>query len=202
MLERANVKPEKRTGKRRGTGRWKMLLIPALIGVPVIAVLCGLLIHLTPEPLTSEEILAKEEWSERELVDTLARAFAPQSNRGSRREVLDHLRRQLRKYPEEEQKSIRIRALTGAMSETLRQIRAMPEEEREKMFVAIRKQAEKWHREAMSGKGREMLNTIRTSEEGQAFNAEAVRIIHSELTPEERRRFAPITEIWIKTLEL
>ena len=33
-------------------------------------------------------------------------------------------------------------------------------------------------------------------------HAEAVRIIHSELTPEERRRFAPITEIWIKTLEL
>lgn len=194
-------KPGART-KRRSVERWKTLLIPVAIGLPVIAVLVWLLLHVTPEPLTAEEILAKEEWSREELIDTLARAFAPQSNRGSRREVLDHLRRQLRKYPEDEQKAIRIRALTGAMGETLRQIRAMPDDERDKMFAAIREQAEKWHREAMTGKGREMLNTIRNSAEGQAFNVEATRIIHSELTPEERRKFAPITEIWIKTLEL
>ena len=190
-----------RGGKRRSS-RWRMLFFPALIGVSVMAVLIWLLLHVTPEPLTSEEILSKEEWSERELIDTLARAFAPQSNRGSHREVLDHLRRPLRKYPEEQQKMIRIRALTGAMGETLRQIRAMPDDERDKMYAAIRTQAEKWHREAMSGKGREMLDTIRASEEGQALNAEAARIIHSELTPEERRKFAPITEIWIRTLEL
>ena len=190
-----------RGGKLRSS-RWRMLFFPALIGASVMAVLIWLLLHVTPEPLTSEEILSKEEWSERELIDTLARAFAPQSNRGSRREVLDHLRRQLRKYPEEQQKMIRIRALTGAMGETLRQIRAMPDDERDKMYAAIRTQAEKWHREAMSGKGREMLDTIRASEEGQALNAEAARIIHSELTPEERRKFAPITEIWIRTLEL
>ena len=201
MKRGAVVKSGGRTGKC-GAKRWRTLLIPALIGLPVIVVLAWLLLHVTPEPLTSEEILAKEEWSERELTDTLARAFAPQSNRGSRREVLDHLRRQLGHFPEEQQKRIRIRALTGAMGETLRQIRAMPDEEREKMYVAIREQAEKWHREAMSGKGREMLEKIRTSEEGRALNAEAVRISHSELTPEERRKFAPITEIWIRTLEL
>lgn len=86
--------------KRRTAERWKMLLYPALIGMPVLAVLLWLLVGLKPEPLTSEEILAKSEWSEKELTDTLARAFAPQSNRGSRKEVLAHLRRQLRKYPE------------------------------------------------------------------------------------------------------
>ena len=70
--------------KRRTAERWKMLLYPALIGMPVLAVLLWLLVGLKPEPLTSEEILAKSEWSEKELTDTLARAFAPQSNRGSR----------------------------------------------------------------------------------------------------------------------
>ena len=201
MKEPATTKQKVGNGKRR-SARWRTLLIPMLVGLPVIMVLAWLLLRLTPEPLTSEEILEKEEWSERELTDTLARAFAPQSNRGSRREVLNHLRRQLRKYPEERQKTIRIHALTGAMGETLRQLRAMPDDAQEKMYAAIRKQAEKWHQEAMSGKGREMLDKIRSSEEGQALNAEAARIIHSELTPEERRKFAPITEIWIRTLEL
>lgn len=188
--------------KRQTAERWKMLLYPALIGMPVLAVLLWLLVGLKPEPLTSEEILAKSEWSEKELTDTLARAFAPQSNRGSRREVLAHLRRQLRKYPEEKQREIRIRALTGAVGETLRQIRAMPEDEQDKMFDAIQKQAEKWHKEAQSAEGRQMLTQIRESEEGRAFNNEVTRMIHSEFTPEERRKFAPITNIWIQTLKL
>ncbi|MBS1369203.1 MAG: hypothetical protein HPZ91_04510 [Lentisphaeria bacterium] len=188
--------------KKRGAERWKTLLWPAVIGIPVIAVLVWMLVGLSPEPLTSEEILAKENWSEEELTDTLARAFAPQSNRGARREVLSHLRRQLRKYPEDKQKEIRIKALTGAMGETLRQIRAMPEEERDKMYAAIQKQAEKWHREAQSRQGKEMLEKIRTSEEGQALNTEVSRIIHSEFTPDERRKFAPITDVWIKTLKM
>ena len=188
--------------KRRTAERWKMLLYPALIGMPVLAVLLWLLVGLKPEPLTSEEILAKSEWSEKELTDTLARAFAPQSNLGSRREVLAHLRRQLRKYPEEKQREIRIRALTGAVGETLRQIRAMPEDEQDKMFDAIQKQAEKWHKEAQSAEGRQMLTQIRESEEGRAFNNEVTRMIHSEFTPEERRKFAPITNIWIQTLKL
>ena len=188
--------------KRRTAERWKMLLYPALIGMPVLAVLLWLLVGLKPEPLTSEEILAKSEWSEKELTDTLARAFAPQSNRGSRKEVLAPLRRQLRKYPEEKQREIRIRALTGAVGETLRQIRAMPEDEQDKMFDAIQKQAEKWHKEAQSAEGRQMLTQIRESEEGRAFNNEVTRMIHSEFTPEERRKFAPITNIWIQTLKL
>ena len=201
MAKQTVVKTGIRAGKR-GAERWKALLVPVLIGLPVIVVLTLLLLRLTPEPLTSEEILAKEEWSERELTDTLARAFAPQSNRGSRREVLNHLRRQLRKYPEERQNVIRIRVLTGALGETLRQLRAMPDDERDKMYGEIRKQAEKWYQEAKSGQGRELLDKIRSSEEGQALNMELARIIHSELTPEERRKFAPITEIWIRTLNL
>ena len=95
-----------------------------------------------------------------------------------------------------------ILALTGAVGETLRQIRAMPEDEQDKMFDAIQKQAEKWHKEAQSAEGRQMLTQIRESEEGRAFNNEVTRMIHSEFTPEERRKFAPITNIWIQTLKL
>jgi len=188
--------------KKRTVERWKMLLYPALVGVPVLAILLWVLVGLRPEPLTSDEILAKNDWSEKELIDTLARAFAPQSNRGSRREVLAHLRKQLGKYPEDKQQEIRIKALTGAVGETLRQIRAMPEEEQDKMLDAIQKQAERWHAEAQKGEGRDMLNRIRGSEEGKAFNAEVSRTIHSDFTPEERRKFAPITNIWIQTLKM
>ncbi len=188
--------------KKRTVERWKMLLYPALAGLPVLAGLVWALAGLHPEPLTSKEILAKTDWKKTELVETLSRAFAPQSNRGSRRQVLRHLRRQLHKYPESEQVKIRIRALTGAVGETLRQIRAMPENEQDKMFEAIRKRAEKWHREAQSGKRREELDKVRNSAEGKALNAEIARTIHSEFTPDERRKFAPITNIWIQTLKM
>ncbi len=190
--------------KKRAAERWKMLLLPMLIGLPVLLALIWFLTTLRVEPLTSEEILAKSDWSEKELTDTLARAFAPQSNRGSRREVLSHLRKQLQRYPESKQKEIRIRALTGAVGETLRQIRAMPEDEQDKMLDAIQKQAERWHNEAKKNNGdaREMLTQMRDSEEGKALNAEISRTIHGDFSPEERRKFAPITEIWINTLRL
>ena len=45
-----------------------------------------------------------------------------------------------------------------------------------------------------------MMGHIRNSEEGRAFNQEAARIVQSELTPEERRKFAPITMLWIETM--
>ncbi len=198
----AQAKAAASPAKKRTVERWKMLLYPALIGIPVLIVLVWLLAGLKPEPLTSDEILAKNQWSENELVETLSRAFAPQSNRGSRRQVLAHLRKQLQKYPEDKQQEIRIKAMTGAVSETLRQIRAMPDDEQDKMFDAVEKQAEKWHKESQSGEGRQMLDRIRNSEEGKAFNAEVSRTIHSELTPDERRKFAPITNIWIQTLKL
>jgi len=196
-------KPVANHAQKRTVERWKMLLYPALGGLPILAILLWGLVGLRPEPLTSDEILAKNNWSEQELVDTLARAFAPQSNRGSRRQVLRHLRRQLHRFPEDEQEKIRIRALTGAVGETLRQIRAMPKDEQDKMFNAIRKQAEKWQQEARTGgKEHEMLDTVRNSTEGKALNAEIARTVHREFTPDERRNFAPITRIWIQTLKL
>ncbi len=188
-------------GKRRTVERWKTLRYPILIGLPILVALLWLLQGTRPEPLTSDEILQKEQWTESELTETLARAFTPQSNRNSREQVLNHLRRQLKQYPEEKQREIRIKALTGAVGESLRQIRAMPSVEQEKMFDAIARQAEKWQKEAQHGERRELLRQMRETEEGKALNTEIARIIHSEFTPEERRKFAPITMIWIQTLQ-
>ncbi len=198
----AKAKAVARPARKRTVERWKMLLYPALIGVPLLAVLIWLLIGVKPEPLTSDEILAKKQWSEKELIETLSRAFAPQSNRDCRKQVLEHLRRQLQQYPEDKQQQIRIKALTGAVGETLRQIRAMPAKEQDNMFDAIEKQAERWRTESRSAEERQMIEGIRNSEEGKAFNAEVSRTIHSELTPDERRKFAPITDIWVQTLKV
>lgn len=198
----AQAKAAANPAKKRTVERWKTLLYPALIGIPLLAVLVWLLVGIKPEPLTSDEILAKKQWSEKELIETLSRAFAPQSNRDSRSQVLAHLRSQLQKYPEDKQQQIRIKALTGAVGETLRQIRAMPAKEQDNMFDAIQKQAEKWRTESRSAEERQMIDGIRNSEEGKAFNAEVSRTIHSELTPDERRKFAPITDIWVQTLKV
>ncbi len=189
-------------GRKRTVERYKTLLYPTLIAVPVIAVLVWLLLSLRPEALTADEILGKRNWSEQELTDALARSLAPQSNRGKRREVLNHLRKELQNYPEGKQRELRIKAMTGAVTESLRQIRALPVEEQDKMAEAIRSQAQKSFEDAQTQKGKDILEQVKTSEEGQALTAEISRVVYTELTPDERRRFAPITEIWTKTLQL
>lgn len=186
--------------RKRTAERWRALLGPMLLGIPTIAVLVWLLVSTRPEAMSPKMILEKQEWTEQELTETLARAFTPQNHQRTRRRVLAHLRKQLAVYPREKQREILVRSMTVAMGETLRQIRAMPPAEQERMYQTIEKQAKKWAEESRRGAGREMVGHIRSTEEGRAFNQEAARIIQSELTPEERRRFAPITMLWIETM--
>ncbi len=197
----ASAEIRSRRGKR-GVERWKMLLIPALIGVVLMLLLSWLLLRLEPEPLTADEILKKHTWSETELAETLSRAFAPQSNRGRRKEVLEHLRRELGKYPDEERKAIEMRALTGAVGESLRQLRAMPPAEQDKMVEAIRKRAERSYKELEKGKNAADLERLRNTPEGQAFATEVTKTIFTKMTAAEQSKFAPITEIWVKTMRL
>ena len=186
--------------KKRTAERWRALMVPMLLGVPTIAALVWLLVSTRPEAMTPKMILGKQEWTEQELTETLARAFTPQNHQRTRGQVLSHLRKQLAVYPQEKQREILIRSMTVAMGETLRQIRVMPPDERERMYQVIEKQAKKWAADSRRGKGKEMVGHIRNSEEGRAFNQEAARIVQSELTPEERRKFAPITMLWIETM--
>ena len=70
------------------------------------------------------------------------------------------------------------------------------------MIDVIQKRAEKNYKrvEKMSRADKERVKQRINSEEGQAVIAEMNRIITSRLSADERRDFAPITKIWLNTL--
>ncbi len=192
------------TTYRQGSGRtrFRTLLWPCAVGIPLLGIILWFMLSLKPEPLTSEEILAKKQWTEPELTDSLARAFAPTTNRRSRDQVLEHLGRQLKSYPPEKQEEIRDHAVAGAVRETLRQVRAMPADQQTRMIEAMRTRAEtSLLAIARKNNPQAELNRQLNSARGKAFGKEVSRVVLTELTPDERRLFAPVTELWFRIIQ-
>ncbi|WP_302453711.1 hypothetical protein [Victivallis vadensis] len=182
--------------------RFRKLRLPLLAGLTLLAILGAVALLVRREPLTADQILAKRQWTAEELSDSLGRAFAPQTNRDKRREVLRHLREQLQKYPAQEQARIRAEAMRRAMNEYIRQLRTLPPEERRKMIDGINRGARKSF-EAVSHLSDEQKKRIKSqmdSPEGEAVREEANRIMSSVLTADERRDLAPAMRYWINTV--
>jgi hypothetical protein len=182
--------------------RLKSLIIPLLISIPVIAALCFFIFSTEPEALTSAQIIEKQDWTKDELTKALASAFSPQTNRRDRSNVLKHLREQLKNYPENERSKIRIEALRQAFDNSIEQFRLLPEKDRTKLINSIQKRAEKSYTrvQKMSTQEKSKLRSRLDTAEGQAAVDEVNKVMFSKLTPEERRDFAPITKLWVKTL--
>ncbi|MFA6713841.1 MAG: hypothetical protein WC082_00625 [Victivallales bacterium] len=182
--------------------RLKALIIPLLISVPIITVLCFFIFTTEPEALSSAQIIAKQTWNREELTGALASAFSPQTNRRDRHDVLQHLRKQLKSYPKAERSKIRIEALRRAFNSSLEQMRLLPEKDRKKLLGSIQKRAEESYSrvQKMSAKEKSRLRSRLDTAEGQAAVEEVNKVMFSKLTPEERREFAPVTKLWVKTL--
>ncbi len=52
----------------------------------------------------------------------------------------------------------------------------------------------------MSSKEKSKVRARLKSTEGKAAVEEVNKVLISKLTPEERRKFAPISKLWVKTL--
>lgn len=178
--------------------RWPLLVL-LLAVVAVVAIRAG----AVREPLTSKDILAKRSWSEAELTRALGRVFAPQSNRQDRAEVLQHLRGELHRYSVAEQEQIRMRAMAFSASESLRQFRTMPAPDRQVFLEALQVRAERSFAQVrqLPAQDRAAIRKRLESEGGQELSREINRILHREFTDVERREFAPITKIWVQTLQ-
>ena len=94
----------------------KKLVLPMFAGIAVVGFLMYFVFSLSPEPMTPQEILEKKEWKPAELSRSIGHVFSPQTNRRERDKVLEHLRAQLKKYPEDQQRKIRVDALRIAVS--------------------------------------------------------------------------------------
>lgn len=184
------------------SNRFRKLRVPLLAGLTVLVILGAAALLVRREPLTADQILAKQKWTKEELVDSLGRAFAPQTNRDKRREVLRHLREQLQRYPSGEQSRIRAEAMRFAMNEYIRQLRTLPPDERKKMIDGINRGARKSFEAAghLTEEQKKRIRNQMNSPEGEAVRAEANRIMSSVLTADERRDLAPAMGYWINTV--
>ena len=185
--------------RKRGRG----VLIPLLIGIPVLAVLGFLFFRFEPEVLSPDEILAKKEWSDQELTSALANSMSLTATGQQRKEIQRHLSRQLKKRPLEVREDIRCKAIAGTVTTSLKQLRKMPAGDRNKMIAAMQKKAEKnFSTLVSSSKERQKVAEQLKTREMQSFTAAVNKVIFSEFTPAERVQFAPITKIWIKTMKV
>ena len=183
--------------------RVRRLLLPAGIGIVVIILLSAVILTVEPEVLSPDEIMAKQEWTDQELQDILAKTMSPTMSGIRKNEVLKHLNNQMKKRSKQQQEEIRIKAVAGAVTASLDQIRKMPKQEQSNMLKTIQTRAEQRYNEILSDKKRrkEASEQMQTKEM-EAFAKEVNRVILTELTPEERVQFAPITKLWIRSMKM
>ena len=182
--------------------RFKWLFLPLAAAVPLLSVFLFVICRTTSEVLSPDEILAKKEWSDRELQAALARSMSPAMTGQRKKDVMKHLSTQLKKRSAQDREKIRIGAVVDSVTASLEQVRKMPETDRDRMLNTIIKRAEKSYNviHSDSKKRKEFEKQLQTREM-EAFTKEVNRVIFSELTPAEKVKFAPVTRIWIKTMK-
>ena len=182
--------------------RLKALIIPLAISIPVLALISYFIFSTETEALNAEQILNKKEWTKEELTKSLSSAFSPQTNRRNRHKVLAHLRKQLKNYPKKERTEIRVAALRNAINSSVDQMRLLPKKDQEKLFNSIQKRAKSSYSRVkkMSSREKSKVRERLKSAEGKAAVEEVNKVLISKLTPEERRKFAPVSKLWVKTL--
>lgn len=180
--------------------RKSLWLFPAIAAVTVVFLLT-VVIKSSGEALSPDEILAKENWSDQELQSSIARSISPTMTGEKRNAVMNHLNRQLKKLPADRQEQIRLAAVVDAVNISLQQIRKMPAADRAEIINSMQKSAERNYRQLQrSSHARRQMAKRMNSKDAEVFTKEVNRVIFSEFTPEERIQFAPVTKIWIKTL--
>lgn len=185
-----------------GSTRFRWLLRPLVVVIPLIALCLFVVLRTESEVLSPDEIIAKKEWSDEELKNALARSMSPTMTGQRKKEVVRHLSAQLKKRPPEEREKIRVAAVAASVTASLDQVRKMPESERDRMLNTLQKRAERSYAQIHTdSKERKKFEEQLKTPEMEAFSKEVNRVIFSELTPAERVKFAPVTKIWIKTMK-
>ena len=175
-------------------------LFPA-IAILLIVILVVVICKSSGEALSPAEILAKDNWSEAELQSALARSISPTMTKENRRDVMRHLDKQLKKLPNDRREYIRQQAVVSAVNTSLMQIRKMPAADRTRIIGSMQKTAERTYAQIRSSsQAKQKMKQRMHDKDAEAFTREVNRVIFSEFTPEERVQFAPVTKVWIKTL--
>ena len=187
----------KTSSRRRG------VLLALAAALPVIIIFSAVIIFMPSEALSPEEILSKEEWSDSELQDALSRSISPAMITSQKKEIMQHLGRQLNKRSQADRERIRKAAVVQAVTTSLQQVRKMPSQDRQNLINNLHDKAQKnYDTLRKSNQARQQFAKQMQSQEAEVFANEVNRVIFSEFTPEERVQFAPVTKVWIKTMKL
>ena len=182
----------------------KKLVLPMFAGIGIVIGLMYFVMTLSPEPMTPQEILEKKEWKPAELSRSIGHVFSPQTNRRERDKVLEHLRVQLKKYPEDQQRQIRVEALRIAVNNGLAQMRALPPDRRKQMIDKMQQDADQNYQAILTRNGidQNKLQKMKQSEEYQMFNQDVASVTLSELSTKERREYNGLIKSWVKLMQL
>lgn len=179
------------------------LRYPIIIFAVIFAAIIGVLLFVDSDVVNSEEILRKEDWKPEQLSNTLGKFFTPNSNRDHRGEVLKHLRKHIAKLPQNEQQKVINDAITIAITENINQFRALPESDRGHIIDNMTEKAQKNLDDVrdMNNKDRNKASNRVHSDMSKNINSHVNKVIMNVLNPDERTRFAPITKIWVETIQ-
>ncbi len=183
--------------------KYKVTLWTVLPVLILLAVICTVKMCNHAEPLSPQEILAKQDWNQDELAFALARNFKHQAGREGRREVLEHLQQQMQKFSAEDQDNIKIKAITQAIDDSIQQYRALKPEEKSKLVEALQRRAEKncENVNKMNSQQRRQMRDGMNSKVAQAAARAMQNAMVNKLSPDERRDFVPIEKLWLNTIE-
>ncbi len=190
--------------------------IAAVCGVSLallggIVLLCSYLSDKR-EPLTHNQILAKDDWTKDELSDTLARMALQRHSRDSARapkEVYEHLRKQIEKLPKQEQDKLVKNTINITIDKGLAVFRTMERERRKELLERMKKEAvdNRMVAEEIARNPQDL--TEEDKKQIEQMKAQSRELVSSSLgeamvnkmTPEERKEMAPIVKEWVGILE-
>ncbi len=181
----------------------KITLFSIIPAVVLVAILIIVKMNSNPEPLNKNEILAKKDWTQKELVYSLARNFKPQSTRRDRRQIFNHLHKQLKKYPKPVQEQIKLQAVEQAIDDSIKQYRTMKPDMRRKMVDAMKKRADKNYEAVskMDSKQKAKMRNQVNDAASKGYTKAVDSAYQNKLTAEERRDLVPVVKKWKATME-
>lgn len=152
---------------------------------------------ITPEPLTNEQIIEKNDWTNEELATVLSRQTRPS------RDAQKHLNSFVRKLPEPERKNLYrsvINTRVQAFKEKIALVDDKQKQEISKKLLA-RAKKESSRLSKMSDEEKKEARSRMKKNQMRGFGQQIGQEIINRLSPDERRLIAPAIAEWTRALE-
>lgn len=194
--------------KRRPLGKFSRLKLPLFCLGGTLLLLLGIyLVHcsLSPESLTDDQILVKENWTEEELIQSATQRLQAKRRSEGNAEVFKRLQTQIRRLPAERQDSVREAIMREAVASGLREYRLLAADKKVELVNRMCDQAERRRKEFSSGLAKPKNPAEEAAiKDGQVRKEQAARAmqqIMDQLTPDERRDLKNLVQKWVQIAE-